>query len=213
MNKESLWLAMALVIIFLAGCAGEPVKYRQQETFYSPYGGSAIVVGAAGATGRDGTIEKGFVSIHPFNEGQIVTLVDEEEVIEDNPNLDPKCNNYKGQLKRKVKKIYRHQVIMQGQVVYAWNDNNPNWWAVGLTNLAGRLIDRGVDAAFLATMPTGNVNIAGGSVGNINQQQKQGLKSVSKNTNVLKNKNTTTVNTEVKSDSSSSSGSTAIIKK
>jgi len=168
---------MVLAVLFIASCAGPPVQYRHEETFYSPYGRSAIKIGAAGDITRDGTFEKGFVSYHPFNEGAIATLMDEEETVENYPNLQPKCNNYKGQLKKTVKRTYRHQVIVRGQVVYAWNDNNPNWWAVGLTNLAGCLINRGVDAAFLATMmPTG-----GGDINLVNQQQQlQKQKAVGK---------------------------------
>jgi len=206
------WLILAiLTLVFVVGCAGPTAQYRQEETFFSPYGGSAIKIGASGSSNNYGTMEKGFISYHPFNEGAIVTLVDEEETIEDNPNLDPRCNNYKGQLKRKVRKIFRHQIIMQSQVVYAWNDKNENWWAVGLTALAGHLIDRGIDAAFLYTMPTGDVNIAGGSVGNVSAsaKQKQGQKSINKNANINKNKNINPININNKAISGSSSAADA----
>jgi hypothetical protein len=187
MQKGRIWAVVVLAVIFLAGCADTHYQYRHQENFYSPYGSSALMLAAMGDVTRDGTFEKGAIAVYPFDEGQIRTLVDEEETTENYPVFDPKCNNFKMMAKKTIKKIYRHQIIVRGHVVYTWNDNNPNWWAVGLTNLAGRLIDRGIDAAFLYTMPTGgDINIAGG---NMSQQQGQKSSNVNKNLNKSVNKN------------------------
>jgi hypothetical protein len=206
-RKNMLWVAMILVVaIFLAGCAGPPVQYRHEENFLSPNGKGVTQIGAMGDITRDGTFEKGFIRYCPFDEGNIRTLKDEIEVVENYPDLEPGCNNYRGQLKKGKKVIYRHQYVVEGRIVHTWDTDQPNWWAVGFANLGRELISRGIDAAVLLAAPeVGAINVAGGAVGDITQQQK----SVNKNKNTLKNKNTTKVNTKVNTSSKSISGAKA----
>ena len=93
--------------------------------------------------------------------------------------------------KKGKKVIYRHQYVVEGKIVHAWDTDQPNWWAVGFANLGRELISRGIDAAVLLAAPeAGAVNVAGGTVGNVtaSAKQKQRQGQVSNNTNVNKNK-------------------------
>lgn len=202
-------LVMVLAVMFLVGCAGPPTQYRHEENFQSPTGkGGVTQIGASGDITRDGSKEKGFIKSCPFDEGNIITLTDEIIIEEDMPIYQDQkaCKNFDHMVKKTKKIIYRHRYVVEGKIVYTWDTDQPNWWAVGFANLGRELISRGIDAAELLAMPaSGAIKVGGAVIGDIKQEQE------STNTNLNKNKAVNKTKVKVKTNATGTGTGTATI--